>query len=79
MLTSAGSQGNDKQTQILLNVRAFADDNSSGHGLSCSSYVKDFHPESRRKKSGRKCEKSARSKTGYRGKIQCRFLSHGRC
>ncbi len=44
ILTSGGASSYDKVSQILLNIRAFADDNSSGHGLSCSSYLSDFHP-----------------------------------
>jgi PmbA protein len=42
--TSAGASGTDRRSMMLLNVRAFADDNASGHGLSCSSYVSDFRP-----------------------------------
>jgi PmbA protein len=30
---------------MLLNVRAFAEDNASGHGLSCTSYLSQFDPE----------------------------------
>ncbi len=44
ILTSAGASGSDRQTKLLLNVRAFADDDASGHGLSCTSYVADFRP-----------------------------------
>ena len=44
ILTSGGATSSDRVSQILLNIRAFADDNSSGHGLSCSSYLSDFHP-----------------------------------
>lgn len=42
--TSAGAAGKDHVSMMLLNVRAFAEDNASGHGLSCSSYVSDFTP-----------------------------------
>src|SRR5208283_1825114 len=45
ILTSAGARGRDKQSKVLLNVRAFADDDASGHGLSCTSYLSDFEPE----------------------------------
>ena len=45
ILTSGGASGSDRQSKIMLNVRAFADDNASGHGLSCASYVSDFEPE----------------------------------
>jgi PmbA protein len=43
--TSSGAVGHDKQSMMLLNVRAFAEDNASGHGLSCTSYLDDFEPE----------------------------------
>ena len=42
--TSAGVSGKDHQSMLLLNVRAFADDNASGHGLSCTSRISDFAP-----------------------------------
>ncbi len=44
ILTTGGASGRDKQTKMLLNVRAFAEDNASGHGLSCTSYLSDFEP-----------------------------------
>ncbi|MDG6906945.1 MAG: TldD/PmbA family protein [Nitrososphaerota archaeon] len=62
VLTSAGVSGKDKETQILLNVRAFAEDNSSGQGLSCSSYVSDFHPASAGRKAGEEAKKSLNPK-----------------
>jgi PmbA protein len=42
--TSSGSRARDRQSMIVLNVRAFAQDNASGHGLSCASYLSDFDP-----------------------------------
>lgn len=44
ILTTGGAIGSDRASKILLNVRAFADDNASGHGLSCTSYVSEFEP-----------------------------------
>ncbi len=44
ILTTGGASGSERSSKILLNVRAFADDNASGHGLSCTSYVSDFEP-----------------------------------
>jgi len=43
--TSAGVAGDDSSTKILLNVRAFTEDNASGHGLSCASFLSEFNPE----------------------------------
>lgn len=42
--TTAGASCEDSSTKILLNVRAFAEDEASGHGLSCSSYLSGFDP-----------------------------------
>ncbi|MDG6908523.1 MAG: TldD/PmbA family protein [Nitrososphaerota archaeon] len=42
LATSTGVRGRDKSSQLLLNVRAFRDDNASGQGLACSSYVSNF-------------------------------------
>ncbi|MEM3671176.1 MAG: TldD/PmbA family protein [Thermoprotei archaeon] len=42
---SNGLQASDEYTKVLLNVRAFAGENASGHGLSCASFISDFHPE----------------------------------
>ncbi|MGI0091197.1 MAG: TldD/PmbA family protein, partial [Nitrososphaerales archaeon] len=62
ILTSAGASGNDKQSQMLLNVRAFSDDNSSGHGLSCCSYLSDFEPELAGERAGEYAKKSLNPK-----------------
>jgi PmbA protein len=61
ILTSGGASDSDKQSQILLNIRAFADDNSSGHGLSCSSYLSDFHADRAGKRAGEYARKSLNS------------------
>lgn len=45
ILTSSGAKGSDRRSQILLNVRAFGEDNSSGQGLSCTSFLSEFQPE----------------------------------
>jgi len=61
ILTSGGASGSDKQSQILLNIRAFADDNSSGHGLSCSSYLSEFHADEAGRRAGEYARKSLNS------------------
>ena len=43
--TSAGAEASDRRTRILLNVRAFADSDASGQGLSCASNLDDFDPQ----------------------------------
>ncbi len=51
ILTSGNATGQDKRTKILLNVRAFSGD-ASGHGLSCSSNLKNFNPYEAGKEAG---------------------------
>ena len=62
ILTSSGASGKDKQSQMLLNVRAFADDNASGQGLSCSSYTSEFRPEKAGQKAGADAKKALNPK-----------------
>jgi PmbA protein len=45
ILTSTGTRGRDARTSITLNIRSFGDNDSSGHGLSCSSTLSGFDPE----------------------------------
>ncbi len=44
ILTSGNVSGEDKTTKILLNVRAFTEEETSGHGLSCAAKLTDFKP-----------------------------------
>ena len=73
LLTSTGSRGSDKQSQLLLNVRAFADDNASGHGLSCSSYVSDFQPSTAGRRAGDYAKKALNPKQIPEGKYDVIF------
>lgn len=73
LLTSAGSSGSDKQSQLLLNVRAFADDDASGHGLSCSSYVSHFEPEAAGRRAGEYAKKALNPKQIQEGKYNVIF------
>jgi PmbA protein len=54
--TSTGTKGNDRRSAITLNVRAFLDKGSSGHGIACSSSLSNFHPEEAGSKAGRECK-----------------------
>ncbi|MCP8311047.1 MAG: TldD/PmbA family protein [Candidatus Methylarchaceae archaeon HK01M] len=44
IITSGDAKGKDKTTKILLNVRAFTNEETSGHGLSCAARIADFNP-----------------------------------
>jgi PmbA protein len=73
MVTSGGASGSDRSSQILLNIRAFADDNSSGHGLSCSSYLSDFHPAEASSKAGGYAKRALNSKPVTEGEYNVIF------
>jgi PmbA protein len=52
LATSTGITGEDKRTSINLNLRAFSDSDSTGHGLVCSSTISGFNPEKAGTKAG---------------------------
>ena len=58
--TSRGTQGLDSRTAITLNIRSFAENEASGHGLSCSSTLSGFDPE----EAGRRAGEGARKMKG---------------
>jgi PmbA protein len=60
ILTSTGTRGHDSRTAITLNVRSFAENEASGHGLSCSSSLKGFDPQG----AGRRAGEGAKSMLG---------------
>ncbi len=52
ILTSTGTTGTDQRTSITLNIRSFAQKDASGHGLSCSSTLGAFDPETAGERAG---------------------------
>lgn len=50
--TSTGTKGIDSRTAITLNIRSFAENDASGHGLSCSSTLSGFDPEEAGRRAG---------------------------
>ena len=73
LTTSAGLRGHDQSSQILLNVRAFNDDNASGHGLACSSYLSDFNSEIAGERAGGYAKKATNPKQIPEGKYDVIF------
>ena len=67
IITMGDASGFDRASRILLNIRAFADDNSSGHGLSCSSYISDFKPGEAGNRAGDYAKRSLNSKSVSEG------------
>jgi PmbA protein len=75
ILTSAGASGNDRQSQILLNARAFADDTASGHGLSCASFLSEFKPAEAGRRAGDYAKRALNPKQVEEGKYDIVFSS----
>ncbi len=71
--TTGGASGRDRQSMLLLNARAFSDDNASGHGLSCSSYESDFRPEAAGFTAGHYAKKSRNPSQVQEGKYNVVF------
>jgi len=61
--TSAGVESIDRSSSITINVRAFSETNSSGHGLSCAASTSKFNPEEAGATAGRLAKESKR--VGY--------------
>ncbi|MFQ6010771.1 MAG: TldD/PmbA family protein [Nitrososphaerales archaeon] len=58
--TSGGAKGLDRRTKVLLNIRAFADGDSSGHGLSCATKLSNFDPEKAGSQAGSDAKRSTK-------------------
>ncbi len=70
ILTSTGTRGTDSRTSIRLNVRTFGDNDSSGHGLSCSSTLAGFHPDEAGERAGRHAKAMATASEPEQGTYQ---------
>ncbi|MGB9740957.1 MAG: TldD/PmbA family protein [Candidatus Bathyarchaeia archaeon] len=60
LVSSEGPVGVDERSAIELSIRAFSEREASGHGVECSSTLKNFNPE----KAGRKAGEIARLARG---------------
>ena len=70
ILTSNGTTGLDSRTAITLNIRSFADEEASGHGLSCSSTLAGFGPEEAGRRAGEGAKKMQEATEPEAGKYQ---------
>lgn len=70
ILTSTGTKGSDAKTAITLNVRSFAENEASGHGLSCSSSLSHFEPEEAGRRAGENAKKMKDATEPEAGKYQ---------
>lgn len=70
ILTSTGTRGSDSRTSITLNIRSFAENEASGHGLSCSSSVSGFDPEEAGRRAGEGAKRMQDASEPEAGKYQ---------
>ena len=70
IMTSTGTKGSDSRTAITLNIRSFAENEASGHGLSCSSSLRGFDPEEAGRRAGEGAKKMKEASEPDAGKYQ---------
>ena len=70
ILTSTGTVGTDSRTEITLNIRSFAENEASGHGLSCSSALSSFDPEEAGRRAGEGAKKMREASEPEAGRYQ---------
>jgi PmbA protein len=52
ILTTSGTKGSDRSSEIDINIRSFANHDASGHGLSCSADLSGFNPSEAGRRAG---------------------------
>jgi len=67
LVSSEGPVGVDKRSAVELSIRAFTQREASGHGVECSSALKDFKPERAGAKAGEIAKLAKNPKAGDEG------------
>ena len=67
LVSSEGPVGVDKRSAVELSIRAFTQREASGHGVECSSALKDFRPERAGAKAGKIAKLAKNPKAGDEG------------
>jgi PmbA protein len=70
ILTSTGTRGSDARAAITLNIRSFAENDASGHGLSCSSTLSGFDPEEAGRRAGEDAKRMVAASEPEAGKYE---------
>ena len=70
LLTLSGTEGTDRGSKILLNVRAFTDSDASGHGLSCYSTLRNLDPREAGRRAGDHAKRMMKSKRPEEGSYE---------
>jgi len=73
VLTSAGADGSDRGTEVEMTIRAFADDEASGQGISLSTTWAEFNPEEAGATAGRIAKMALNPIPGEAGKYSVVF------
>ncbi len=67
LVSSEGPSGVDSRSAVELSIRAFAEREASGHGVECSSSLKDFKPSRAGQKAGEIAKLAKNPKIGNEG------------
>jgi len=67
LVSSDGPSGVDSRSAVELSIRAFSEREASGHGVECSSTLKDFKPERAGAKAGEIARLARNPKVGDEG------------
>ncbi len=73
LASSEGPTGSDTRSSIELSIRAFAEREASGHGVECSSTLKDFKPSKAGTKAGQIAKLARKPKIGDEGAFDVIF------
>jgi PmbA protein len=73
LVSSEGPMGEDSRSAIELSIRAFSQQEASGHGVECSSTVKGFDPTKAGKKAGELAKMAKNPKAGVEGRYDIIF------
>ena len=71
--TSCGIDAEEKITKLQLSIRAFNEQNESGHAVSCSCMVKGFDPENAGRRAGETAKMAKNPVNGTPGKYNVVF------
>jgi PmbA protein len=73
LASSAGPTGEDCRSAIELSIRAFSQEEASGHSVECSSTTKGFDPSRAGKKAGEIAKQAMNPKAGVEGRYDVIF------
>ncbi len=72
-VSSEGPEGEDCRSSVELSIRAFSQNEASGHGVECSSTLKGFEPARAGQKAGEIAKLAKNPKNGVEGKYDVVF------